>query len=287
MQNILKDKVAVITGAGRGLGRAIAEAYGAAGCRLMLLARSEQELLSVANSIKGQSGVDVVIRPIDVSDESSVRSAITATEERFGQIDILINNAGIIGPIGPITEIDSGEWLRTIQINLSGAFYCIKAVLPCMKRQNSGRILNLSGGGALLPAPFFDAYSVTKAGIVRLSENLALELKDTGIAVCAISPGGVNTRMFDDMMSAGEEKLGPELWESFQKRKEAGGDSMSDVVELALFLATTDHVKSINGRTISAKWDPWRQFCDHFAELENSDIYTMRRIMPKDRNHSW
>lgn len=286
MPNKLKDCVAIITGAGRGIGRAIAECFATEGCHLCLMARTVSELEQTAAKIRTESGIQVITSVVDVGCEEAFQKGIRTTAEKFGRIDILVNNAGTIGPIGPLAEIDSAEWAKTIQINLSGAFYGIKGVLPIMRRQGSGRIINLSGGGALVPAPYFDSYSVSKAGIVRLTENLALELKGTGIVVSAIAPGGVNTRMFEDMMQGGEEKLGPETWQSFLNRKKAGGDSIDDPVALALYMAC-EAAPWLNGRVISAKWDPWRSLSEHAGEIEDSDIYTMRRIVPKDRDHAW
>lgn len=282
----LKGKVALITGGGRGIGRAIAERYAAEGCRISLVARSPTELALAAEAIQKNSGTPILHMVADVGNEAEVRHAVQQTKRELGKIDILVNCAGVIGPVGPLAEIDGAAWTQAIQINLTGTFYAIKAVLPIMQRQRSGRIINFSGGGALLPAPFFDAYSVAKAGIVRLTENLALELKATGIFVSAIAPGGVNTKMFDDMLQAGEEKVGPEIWQSFLKRKAAGGDSLEEPAALAVYLATEDAAWA-NGRVISAKWDPWRTLAGHREEILQSDLYTMRRIVPKDRGLTW
>lgn len=282
----LKGKVALITGGGRGIGRAIAERYAAEGCRISLVARTQKELALTAVAIQKNSDRPVLQMAADVSNETEVQRAVRQTEQELGRIDMLVNCAGVIGPIGPLAEIDGSEWTRAIQINLTGTFHTIKAVVPLMQRQGSGRIINFSGGGALLPAPYFDAYSVAKAGVVRLTENLALELKGTGTLVFAIAPGGVNTKMFDDMMQAGKERVGPEIWQSFLQRKSAGGDSLDEPVALAVYLATEDAAWA-NGRVISAKWDAWRTLADHREEILQSDLYTMRRIVPKDRGFTW
>lgn len=282
----LKGKVALITGGGRGIGRAIAERYAALGCQVSLVARTRTELALAAKAIQKSSGRPVLSLTADVSHEAEVRRAVQQTERDLGSIDILVNCAGIIGPVGPLAEISGTEWTQAIQINLTGTFFSIKSVLPIMQRQGAGKIINFSGGGALLPAPFFDAYSVAKAGIVRLTENLALELKATGIIVCAIAPGAINTRMFDDMMRAGEQKVGPDIWQSFLKRKEAGGDSIDEPVLLAAYLAAEDAAWA-NGRVISAKWDPWRTLAKHRDAILDTDLYTLRRIVPKDRGLTW
>ena len=282
----LTGKTALITGGGRGIGRAIAERYAAMGVRISLVARSEAELAAAAEAIQKKSGAPVLHITADVSNETEVQRAVQQTKQALGKIDILVNCAGVIGPIGPLAEIDGAEWAKAIQINLTGTFYAIKAVLPIMQRQGSGRIINFSGGGALLPAPFFDAYSVAKAGIVRLTENLALELNGTGTLVFAIAPGAVNTKMFDDMMQAGKEKVGPEIWQSFVRRKAAGGDPIDEPVALAVYLATEEAAWA-HGRVISAKWDPWQTLTDHREEIADTDLYTMRRIVPRDRGFTW
>lgn len=286
MPGMLKNRVAIITGASRGIGLEIACRFASEGCRLSLVARSGSELKKVEALLGKKYQTEVATFVCDVSDEATVQRVVQNTEEKFGQIDILINNAGVLGPVGPLMDICAKDWSQTINVNLTGTFLCIKAVLPVMQRQKFGRVINFSGGGALLPSPYFDAYSVTKAGVVRLTENLALELKGTGITVIAIAPGGVNTQMFDDMMAAGKEKVGEAVWNAFVARKEKGGDPIEQPVELALFLATgpTD---MLNGRVISAKWDPWKNLEQHIKELTESDVYMMRRIMPKDRGFNW
>lgn len=282
----LNGKVALITGGGRGIGRAIAERYAVEGCRISLMARTRTELARVAEAIEKKTGQPVLHLTADVGSEEAVRQAVQQTTQALGRIDILVNCAGIVGPVGPLAEINGAAWIQAIQINLTGTFYGIKAVVPIMQRQGAGTIINFSGGGALLPSPFFDAYSVAKAGVVRLTENLALELKAAGIFVCAIAPGAVNTRMFDDMMAAGEAKVGSEIWQSLLQRKAAGGDSLDEPVALAVYLATEEAAWA-NGRVVSAKWDPWRTLAEHRGEIIQSDLYTLRRIMPKDRGLTW
>lgn len=282
----LKNQVAIITGGGRGIGRAIAEAYGGEGCNLILISRTTEELEETAESIRNKFNIVVKTYVLDIGDEENVISMVNSVHKEFNRIDILVNAACILGPVGPLAEIDSNDWLRTIYTNLGGLFFCLKSVLPYMQDQGYGCIINFSGGGALLPNPYFDAYSVCKAATVRLTENLAIELENYGITVCAIAPGGVNTRMFDEIMSAGEEKVGSEIWQDFQERKKKGGDPIEDPQALALLIATY-RGREFNGRVISAKWDNWQEISTHTDEICSSDIYTMRRIKPEDRGYEW
>lgn len=282
----LQSQVAVITGGGRGIGRAIAEKYASEGCHLALLARSLTELEETARAIRSRYDLPVFVASVDIGNEDEVRRGIDQILKEFKKIDVLVNNAGIIGPLGPLAEIGTREWEQAIRINVNGTFYCLKAVLPRMLERRSGRILNIASGAGVTPSPFFDAYAVSKAAVIRLTENLAVELKDSGVTVSAILPGAVNTRMFDEMLATGEEKVGPELWKSFLARKAQGGETMESAVELAL-RTVTDLAEVTHGRVISTKWDPWRTFSEHREAILSSDLFTMRRIIPKDRGFSW
>jgi len=286
MSNLLKGKTAVITGGGRGIGRAIAEIYASEGCNLVVISRTENELKDTVIGIREKYGTEAEYHVSDISDEHKIKLIMDSVLQRFNKIDILINAASILGPAGKFEEIETSEWKNTINTNINGLFYSIKTVLPHMKRENDGCIINFSGGGGLLPNPYFDAYSVCKTATVRLTENLSLELKNSNITICSIAPSGVNTRMFDDMMAAGVEKVGPEIWESFEKRKIKGGDPIENPQKLALFIAV-NRSPLFNGRTISAKYDDWQNIEVHRKDLEQSDIYLMRRIMPKDRGLNW
>ena len=194
----LEGKTALITGAGRGIGQAIALAYAREGARLSLGARSVSELEETADECR-KLDAEVLITPTDVTDVSQVEGLIAATVERYSTIDILVNNAGIGGPVGVLQDNDLDAWINTVQINLIGVYLCCRAVVPVMKRQNAGRIVNLSGAGAANAWANMSAYCSSKAAVARLTEVLALELADTKITVNALGPGSVHTRMWDEM----------------------------------------------------------------------------------------
>ena len=200
MSNLLKDKIAIITGGSRGIGRAIAEHFAQEGCNLILASRTKSELAKTAEAIKKKFSVNIRSYQTDIGYENEVASLIQKTITEFGKIDILVNNAAIIGPMGEISKINGQEFFDTLKNNIGGTVFCTKAVLPHMKSQKQGCIINLSGGGGLYPMPYYDAYSASKAAIVRLTENFALELEQFNISVTAISPGAVNTKMFDEQL---------------------------------------------------------------------------------------
>ena len=284
----LNGKVAIITGANQGLGLEISRKYVNAGASIVMCARTG-DLLTRAQkelTIGLASGQVIEAIPADVSDIKSVEQLLKATLQRFGRIDILVNNAGIYGPMGPIEEVDWAQWIRAIEINLFGSILMCRAVLPAMKGQQKGKIIQLSGGGATNPMPNISAYAVSKAAIVRFAETLAGEVREFNIDVNAIAPGALNSRMLDEVLAAGPEKVGQAFFDKAIKQKESGGTGFDQGAELAVFLAS-DASNGITGKLISAVWDDWEHWPEHINELRTSDVYTLRRIAGRDRGLSW
>ncbi|MED0962299.1 3-ketoacyl-ACP reductase [Bacillus paramycoides] len=197
MAELLQGKNALITGAGRGIGRAVAIALAKEGVNVGLLARSEENLKAVAKEVEAE-GVKAVIAAADVSSYEEVTTAIETLKNGLGSIDILINNAGI-SKFGKFLELDVADWEKIIQVNLMGVYYATRAALPSMIEQQSGDIINISSTAGQKGAPVTSAYSASKFGVLGLTESLAMEVRKHNIRVTALTPSTVATDMAVDL----------------------------------------------------------------------------------------
>jgi NAD(P)-dependent dehydrogenase (short-subunit alcohol dehydrogenase family) len=288
MQLSLDNKTAIITGASQGLGFEISKKFLEAGASVMLCARNRGLLDQATQSLGSvvRSGRQVLAEQADVSEAADVTRVVQMTMAAFGHIDILVNNAGVYGPKGIAEEVDWQDWVRAIEINLFGSVLTCRAVLPHFKKQGHGKVIQLSGGGATNPLPRLGAYAVSKAAVIRFMETLAEEVRDNHIDVNAIAPGPLNTRMLEEILEAGPDKVGKTFYERSLQQKRAGGVSLENAAELAVFLAS-ERSNGITGKLISAVWDPWTSLPEHLEDLRTSDIYTLRRIVPGDRGKTW
>ncbi len=283
----LQGKTAFITGASRGLGEAIAHAFLTAGANVALCARSAKQLQQTAGRLSLEfSEKRVLAFPMDVTNFSAVQDALERTLKRFDDLHILVNNAGVYGPMGSLWQTSVQDWDTAVQINIQGSVYPIRAAVPYFLKKGYGKIIQISGGGATNPLPRITAYAASKAAIVRLAESLALDLKGSGIDVNAIAPGALNTKMMDELLSAGPELVGQEFFSKMKNVSEQGGTPLELGARLAVFLASKES-NGITGRLISAPWDRWEDWPKHLAELESSDAYTLRRVSGKDRGLTW
>ena len=285
---LLVGRSAIITGASRGLGKAIAAACLANGCDLTICSSSADQLQSARAELLAAGGSAARVNAVqaDVSDEKAVNRLVASAIQHFGKVDILVNNAGVLGPIGLCEALDWQDWLRTIEVNLFGPVLLCRAAMPHFKAQRYGRIVNLSGGGATDARPRFSAYAASKAALVRFSETLAEEVKEFGITVNAMAPGALNTNMLEEVLAAGPEQAGEKAFAAALAQKDIGGADFDLATNLCVFLASESSA-SITGKLISAVWDPWPRLAAYEEKLSTSDIYTLRRITPGDRGLNW
>lgn len=273
----LKGKVAIITGASKGIGKSIAETFAREGCNLTIVSRHLEEICAVADELKGKYNVNILAMKCDVSNLLEVERMVRKTIEHFEKVDILVNNAGIIGPIGPLFDNDLKLWMKTVNVNLLGTVNCTKVVLPYMMKTRMGKIINFSGAGSgAAPLPTLSAYATSKFAVVRFTEIIAEEVKDYNIQINSVAPGPVNTRLLDQVLEA-KDKVDKKYLEKAKKQKETGGVPPEKATQLVLYLAS-DESDGITGKLISAVWDDYQNFSNRLDEIKETPIYTLRRI---------
>lgn len=284
----LTGRAAIVTGASHGLGFAIARAFVDAGASVCLCAREAGPLESARAELasRGGPGQLVLALSADVSKPDDVARVAAEACRAFGRVHVLVSNAGVYGPMGPIDSVAWDDWVRAIEINLFGSVLMCRAVLAHFKEHRYGKIIQLSGGGATNPLPGLSAYAVSKAAVVRFVETLALEVRPFGIDVNAIAPGALNTRLLDQVLDAGPALVGDDFHRRARKQKETGGTPVETGAELSVYLASAAS-DGLSGKLISAVWDPWATLHEHARDLTDTDVYTLRRIVPKDRGMTW
>lgn len=272
---LLKGKKIFITGGSMGLGLAVAEKCAQAGARVILASRTEKDLKKAVKTLEEKHPAGHASIRLDVGSESRVKKAAAWVKEKFGSIDGLVNCAGVYGPIGRLDQIDMDDFTDTIRINFLGTVYMCHHFLPLLKGPGA-RIVNFSGGGAATPFPNYSAYATSKIAVVRLTENLSQELEPLGIAVNAVAPGFVITRLHQETLKAGK-KAGASFLESTKKQIEKGGVPPEKAANLTVFLLSRES-DGINGKFISAPWDGWED--PSFVEKlkTRKGLATLRRI---------
>jgi len=275
---------ALITGGSQGLGKTIACRFAQAGANVAVCARDEKLLRQAREEIgrAAPAGARVAAHVCDVSNPQAVDQLIATAEKEIGPLQVLVNNAGIYGPMGPTEEVNFAEWTRALEINLYGALLPCRALIPAMKKAGRGKIIFISGGGATQPLPNLSAYAASKAAVVRLMETLAEELRPFHIDVNAVAPGALKTRLVQQVLDAGPEKVGAAFYAKNKKWAEDGATPLELGADLCVYLAAPES-DGITGKLISAQWDPWPRLHEFRQELSGSDIYCLRRIVPEDR----
>lgn len=288
MSGELAGRTALITGGTRGLGLEIARAYLRAGARgLCICGRDPVALESALAELRELAGPDreVLGVPADVSALGDVERLVHSALAALGELTILVSNAGVYGPKGRVDRTDWSEWVRAIEINLFGSVLPARALASHFVERGYGKIVQLSGGGATGPLPGLSAYAASKAAVVRFVETLAGELREHHVDVNAIAPGALNTRMLEEVLAAGPQRVGEDFHRRALQQRRSGGVPLRRGAELAVFLGSAAS-DGITGKLLSAVWDPWPELPGLRAELD-SDVYTLRRIVPADRGLDW
>ena len=288
MNGPLSGLRALVTGAYGTLGTAICQRLRADGAALLLVGRSADRLQDLAAALAaaspGPAGLEILA--VDLAAPDAVER-ITATVAAGGGLDLLVNNAAIQGPIGPLWENDWEAWQETIRLDLLVPVALCRSLVGQFGRDGRrGKIVNISGGGATGPRPNFSAYGVAKAALVRFTETFAHEVRERAIDINAIAPGALASQMTQAILAAGTVRAGNT--EAATARKAAAGDGTAQNKAAALvgWLASGAS-DGVTGRLLAALWDPWPTLDQRVAELAASDIYTLRRIVPEDRGRRW
>jgi len=284
----LAGRTALITGASHGLGLEIARTYldeGIAG--ICICGRDPAALGGALAELRERAGPAqrVLGEVADVSRHEDVKGLVELAVTGLGEVTILVSNAGVYGPKGGIDQTDWQEWMRAVEINLFGSVLPARELVAHFTRRGYGKIVQLSGGGATGPLPGLSAYAASKAAVVRFAETLAEELREHRIDVNAVAPGSLNTRMLNEVLCAGPERVGEAFYQRALEQQRSGGVPLREGAKLAVFLGSVAS-DGITGKLLSAVWDPWPELPERRADLD-SDVYTLRRILPRDRGLNW
>jgi NAD(P)-dependent dehydrogenase (short-subunit alcohol dehydrogenase family) len=267
----LSNQVAVVTGGGRGIGRAVAIALAAAGANVAVLARSVNELDETVRLI-GQAGGRARSVPTDITVADAVRDAMAAIEQELGPVDVLVNNAGAVQPFGPVWETSAEEWWRSMEVNMLGPLLCSRAVLPRMVARGRGRIINIASGAGTVSTPFYTSYVTSKTALIRFTECLAIEVKPHGIAVFAIEPGTVRTAMTEYSLNSPEgQKWLPWFKRIFEQNIDVPAERPAQLV-LALASGQAD---TLSGRFMSIREDLNIMLRDA-STIEQQNLYSLK-----------
>lgn len=280
-----QQSLVLITGATRGLGNRIAHLFFESGSDLILIARNYSELQKMKDTFLSstKSEQKISIFSFDLAETELLSGFIKEIIETCGNPDILVNNAASQGPVGPIYENDWEEWERCMKICLIAPVQICKGFIPGMMENHYGRIINISGGGATSPRSNFSSYATAKAGLVRFSEIIACELLPYGITVNCVAPGIMYSDLTRSIIKAGKRSAGDSEYDNAINLQLHNTHNEEIAAELVYFL-TSMECNTITGKLISAVWDPWKELPKYLDILSQTDIYTLRRIIPADRN---
>jgi NAD(P)-dependent dehydrogenase (short-subunit alcohol dehydrogenase family) len=268
----LSGQVAIVTGGGRGIGRAIALSLAQKGAKVAVVARTEKQLSETVDQIACAGGKALSFTA-DVTNQQAVEQMVTQVQRQLGAVDLLVNNAGIGGPGGPLWEVEPDQWWHCMDINLRGPFLCNRAVVPGMVARNRGRIITTVSSAGTSPRPYASAYAISKCAAIRLTENLAMEAKEHGVFAFALHPGVVRTAMMEDAAASPNDAK----WfgGKFRKALSDGRDVPPErAAELAAFLAS-GKADTLSGCFIAVSYDVAEMVLRAESIRENS-LYTLR-----------
>ncbi|HWF07197.1 MAG TPA: SDR family oxidoreductase [Bryobacteraceae bacterium] len=260
----------LITGAGRGIGKRLAIGFAKAGIRVGLIGRSQGELDVTKLEIEHGGGSAHRFRA-DVRDFEQVSAAVGRMTDISGEVDVLVANAAILGPIGPFAAHRPRDWKEVFETNVIGVMNACRAVLPQMIQRRSGKILVIADSSSSIPRPNFAPYSASKAAVVRFVESVAEEVRDHNVQINCFSPGGAYTTMTDEILEA-EDRVGSREVEEAEEIRLTGGVPAEKQIQIALFLAS-ERSNHLTGKLIDIA-DDWKRL-----ERENTrpDAWTLRR----------
>jgi 3-oxoacyl-[acyl-carrier protein] reductase len=283
MTSELTGHTVLVTGGSMGIGLACARELVTRGAKVFIAAREPRAVESALQVLREAGDTRVDGASGDVSDPDAVERLIEGAT-KLGTLSGVVNAAGVYGPIGPSTLVDPTAWWETIRINLFGTFLVTRAACRAMTR--GGSIVLFAGGGAGSPFPNYTAYASSKVAVVRFAESVAMEVASAGIRVNAIAPGFVATRLHDQTLLAGEALAG-EFAIKTKAMLEGDAAVSPGIAAAAVAFLISENAKAITGRFIAAPYDDWAHWSDHVEELHESDLFTLRRIVPRDRGLSW
>lgn len=267
----LNDQIAIVTGGGRGIGRAIAEALAAAGAHTVVLARTKKELEETVTLIADAGGKASAFA-CDVTDADSVHRLIAHIDQSIGPVDLLVNNAGILGPLRPLADSDPAEWWRGMEVNLRGPLLATHAVLPAMIARRRGRIINVSSGAGTAAPPYFSSYVTSKTALIRFTECVAVEIQPFGLSAFSISPGTVRSAMTEISLNSPD---GRRWLPWFKKIFDDGLDVSPDKPAQLVLTLASGKADALSGRFLATS-DDLDAMLDHTAEIEHHNLYSLR-----------
>jgi NAD(P)-dependent dehydrogenase (short-subunit alcohol dehydrogenase family) len=271
----LKRQVAIVTGAGRGIGRAIAQRYAEEGAKVALVARTTSQLEAVAAEIRRGGGAALAIST-DVTDHNAVRAMARRVEEELGPVDLLVNNAASFYCLGPSWEVDPDKWWTDVTINVLGVFLCCREVVPGMVARRKGRVINLIGGGVDGPLPYGSGYAISKAAVMRFTETLAAELNEFGVMVFALRPGLVRTALTEYQMQSEE---GQRYFSHITQRFKDDNDVPPTLAASLAVEFASGRFDALSGRYLRVEDDLGKdldQVEAQIREILEKDLHTLR-----------